>query len=376
MPHTLSSADAIAIADHSSDGILLLARDGTITYANAQSERLFRQKAENLVGHPYWEIASEASTPEAMETVERVLERGLAGRFEIFFPRLYAWHAVTAAPRAEGAALFIRDVTDRMRLLRDDAVRRGIYDVIAKAPVAIAVMRGVEHRFEMVNEAAVVLLGGRDVEGMSLANAFPELEAQGFVALLDSVFTSGQPYHASEVVIQFRRGTDTELTEGLFDVTYQPLRDADGTISGILSISVDVTSQVRARRQVEEMAGERAAILSQLAEGVVIADRNGRIRFVNEVARALHGRAELDVAPSEYAATYELLTEAGDTYPPAELPLARAVIQRETVNNARWRIRRPDGSVILVEGSAVPVSLENGSSAGAVLTMHEVGRLP
>ena len=136
MPRALSENDVALVFEHSSDGILVLGRDGTIEYANAQAERLFRQKAPTMVGVAYWTLATDASTAEAAETLDRALRAGLAGRFEIFIPRLYAWHAVTVAPRAGGAILFIRDITDRMRLLRDEAVQRGIYDVIAKAPVA------------------------------------------------------------------------------------------------------------------------------------------------------------------------------------------------------------------------------------------------
>jgi len=372
MPAMPTAPHALTVLEHTSDGVLILSRAGVVEHANPQAERLFRRKAETMVGVPFWTLAEEARTAEATETLERALARGLSGRFEIFFPLLYAWHAVTVVASKDGAVLFIRDVTDRMRLLRDEAVRRGIYDVIATAPIAISVTRGPEHRFEIVNQCARELLDGRDVEGMTLQNAFPELMEQGFGALLDGVYTTGSPYQAKEMPVRFRRGAGDEYTFGLFDVAYHPLRDMNGQINGILCISVEVTEHVETRRLIEEMAREREAILAQLAEGVISADREGRIRFVNEAARALHGRATLDVGPEEYADRYELLREDGTPITTDELPLTRAVRQRETVTGARWRIRRPDGTVVLVEGSATPVSLDNGESAGAVLTMHEV----
>lgn len=253
MSYAPRSEDAAALLEHSSDGILLLAPDGTVQYANTQAQRIFRQRSDALVGLPYWSLAEDSQTAESSETLDRALTRGLAGRFEIFLPKLYAWHAVTVAPRPDGVALFIRDVTDRMRLLRDEAVRRGIQEIVAKAPIAISITRGAEHRFDIVNAAALELLGGRDVEGMTLRNAFPELVEQGFVELLDTVYESGAPYHAREVVIQYRRGANKELVEGVFDVTYQPLRDANGMVSGILSVSVDVRELVLARRKLAEL---------------------------------------------------------------------------------------------------------------------------
>ena len=44
-----------------------------------------------------------------------------------------------------------------------------------------------------------------------------------------------------------------------------------------------------ARQRLEELAAERAAILAQIAEGVVVADATGMVTFANESARRLHG---------------------------------------------------------------------------------------
>jgi signal transduction histidine kinase len=46
-----------------------------------------------------------------------------------------------------------------------------------------------------------------------------------------------------------------ELDELFLNFVYQPLRDASGQITGIFAHGVDVTAQVRARRQIEELYG-------------------------------------------------------------------------------------------------------------------------
>ncbi len=118
-------------------------------------------------------------------------------------------------------------------------------------------------------------------------------------------------------------------------------------------------------------ATERAAILSQLAEGVIVTDAAGKIIFVNDAASRLHGVARLDVEPEDYASTYRLLTVDGQPHPFEDLPLARAVTKAEIVEDARWRIRRPDGSEVLAVGSARPVVSEDGSRIGSVLTVRD-----
>ncbi|EPX82788.1 PAS domain S-box [Rubellimicrobium thermophilum DSM 16684] len=127
----------------------------------------------------------------------------------------------------------------------------------------------------------------------------------------------------------------------------------------------------RAGMQAEARAAERAAILGQLAEGVIVTDAEGRIVFVNEAAARLHGTADLDVRPEDYAGRYHLLTMDGRPYPSHDLPLARAVLHGETVLDARWRIRRPDGTEVVAVGSARPVFAPDGTRVGSVLTLRD-----
>ena len=130
--------------------------------------------------------------------------------------------------------------------------------------------------------------------------------------------------------------------------------------------------QIRARDRIQRLAAEREAVLGNIADGVIIADADGRIVFVNDAASRLHGVAALDVPVEDYAATYHLLTLDGDPYPPSELPLARAVLHGETTVDAQWRIRRPDETEIIAQGSAAPVIADDGARLGAVLTLRDI----
>ncbi len=126
-----------------------------------------------------------------------------------------------------------------------------------------------------------------------------------------------------------------------------------------------------ATSRAEALAADQSAILGQIAEGVIVTDRTGRITLVNEAAKRIHGVAHLDVEPDAYSKTYHLLTLDGHPYPSKELPLARAVLSQETVSDARWRVVRPDGTEVLVVGSARPVLGVAGETLGAVLTVRD-----
>lgn len=128
----------------------------------------------------------------------------------------------------------------------------------------------------------------------------------------------------------------------------------------------------RARVEAEALAAEREAVLGQIADGVVILDRAGQITFANQAARRLHGVAELAPPLFAHERTYALETVEGQPYPRDEFPLAGALRRGEAVANAEWRIRRPDGTSVIVQGSAAPVLGQDGSWIAAVLVLRDV----
>lgn len=112
----------------------------------------------------------------------------------------------------------------------------------------MASLTGPEHRFEFVNLAYRQLVGERDVLGLPIREALPEIVAQGFVALLDEVRATGRPYRANAAPVVLARHTGQALEERTLDFVYQPTPGPDGTIQGVLAIGVDVTERVLAER--------------------------------------------------------------------------------------------------------------------------------
>ena len=115
----------------------------------------------------------------------------------------------------------------------------------------------------------------------------------------------------------------------------------------------------------------KSVVLDQLGEGVIVADTDGRIISVNRAAEEIHGRSLIGGAPESYSDDYQLLTMNDAPHPPEELPLARAVLRGEDVVDAAWKIRRPDGTVVIAVGTARPVRNSEGVQIGSVLTLRD-----
>ena len=150
------------------------------------------------------------------------------------------------------------------RLIHEERKRLG--DLFEQAPAFFAVLRGVEHRFELANPAYLKLVGDRPVMGETVAEALPEAIAQGFGTLLDTVYSTGEPYIGRTTPVELYRSYASSMEVRYLDFIYQPLRDLDGTISGILVFGVDVTDGHRAQQTLVQ--SEKLAAVGQMASTI------------------------------------------------------------------------------------------------------------
>ncbi|HET7896545.1 MAG TPA: ATP-binding protein, partial [Flavisolibacter sp.] len=80
-----------------------------------------------------------------------------------------------------------------------------IYRLFMAAPVAIAILRGKDQRFELTNQRYVDLAGREDIIGKTILEAFPELQHAGIKELLDGVYETGIPYVGNELSLEMVR---------------------------------------------------------------------------------------------------------------------------------------------------------------------------
>lgn len=153
------------------------------------------------------------------------------------------------AARPEGMALLTRaqEVEEAHKQLAEESAQ--FRQLFMQAPGFIAIMTEPEHIFAFCNKAYHQLVGGRDIVGKPIREALPEVVAQGFVDLLDKVYQSGEAFVGSEVSVMIERVQGAALEERFVDFVYQPIRDAEGQVSGIFVEGTDATDRVRAQRQ-------------------------------------------------------------------------------------------------------------------------------
>lgn len=152
----------------------------------------------------------------------------------------------------------------------------------------------------------------------------------------------------------------------------RPRRDPGGGVVAVEGTLQDVTGWRHAEQALREEARKLQLILDSLAEGVVVADAEGRLVHANPAATALLGIERSKGDGGGWRMGHGLLRPGGDPVPPGELPLARA-IRGERVD--------PVDVVIVVRGEPASLRLsvtgrplidEDGTLRGGVIVVAEV----
>lgn len=200
----------------------------------------------------------------------------------------YRWHMARAVPITDDKGNIIRwvgtttDIDDQKNARTiAERERARIYSVFMQAPVTIAVTMGPDHVFQMANPASLKYFPGLDVIGKKARDVFPQFEKKGFDKILNEIYQTGigKNFTAMPVPITHPDGSTDELYADLF---YEPIRDEQGFVIGILHMSVDVSEQVNALKRAEESENLFRNYVESMPQMAFTADRSGNMTYFNQ----------------------------------------------------------------------------------------------
>ncbi|QRN99618.1 CHASE3 domain-containing protein [Archangium violaceum] len=163
------------------------------------------------------------------------------------------WRARERA-EAEREELLAREQALRVQ---EEAERQRIrlQSILTQVPAAVGVYRASDQVCELANPA-LEKLHGRPLLGRAVWEAFPEQKGSPLHDIFNDVFRTGQPFTTTGMRVMLDRDNDGRFTEGYFNLTYQPLKDAGGQLEAVLLFAVEVTEQVHARQAAEAALAE------------------------------------------------------------------------------------------------------------------------
>ncbi|MBO9682581.1 MAG: PAS domain-containing protein, partial [Flavisolibacter sp.] len=223
-------------------------------------------KGPDLVGKTYSEVLPELANQEIYEQLDYVYTTGkplhkrgqrvdlvVDGKLQPF----YFNYSFTPLFNSDGSVYGVMntaaEITDLVTAKQQvEQSERNFRNMILQSPVAMCILSGEEHVIDVANEKMIQLWGKpkESVMGNPVFEALPDARDQGLEALLSEVYQKGITHKFDQRPVELVRNGKTETVYQNF--VYQPYKDVQGGVIGVLAISVEVTNQVLYQQQLKQ----------------------------------------------------------------------------------------------------------------------------
>jgi PAS domain S-box-containing protein len=156
--------------------------------------------------------------------------------------------------------------------------------------------------------------------------------------------------------------------------------DVFSTLAGQIAVALEnahlFEQQRRVERELRETRDQLEAILQGIADGIMVIDTAGQLRYVNEAAVRATGypsiQAMLGVAPADIQRKFEIMSENGQPFPLAKLPHRLALEGVQSPVEILRACNRETGQEQWSVVKARPIFDEQGRVKFAVTITHDI----
>lgn len=339
------------IIDHSTDGIVVVDREGVIQFANPAAEALFGQRATDLRGLPFPLPLVPGETTEATLLTANGSTRTVELRVSPLAWEGEAAHLVT-----------LRDITVQKQADRVLNEKRDFSVAVLDTVAALVLVLDREGRIVRLNQAWVTLsgYGAEEALGAYFWDLFVPPDEMERVRTEFERLRNGQlPSELTNYIVT--RSGERKLIAWSNTV----LRDAAGNVEYIMATGVDVTERAAIERTLQQSEARFRAVFAQSAIGMLLAGADGRLVESNAAIQKLLGYTAEELRQRSFA----------DITHPDDLPLNRRLFhevstgKRDQYQLEKRYIRR-DGEPVWVRVTAYAVK-DPGTDNPLVLAMAE-----
>jgi PAS domain S-box-containing protein len=285
----------------------------------------------------------------ALAFVPLELDRGVLGEFVLYYRET---HLSTASEievaQAIAAHVALAAKQKRAELAQARSERR--LEAMLENSATVISLKDLDGRYLLVNRMWEDLfrIAASDSIGRTDRDLFPPGTAEQFRANDLAVLAAGKALAVQENAMQ-DGGVHTYM------VVKFPVREPDGSVSGVFGIATDITE----RKRLEASSSYLAAIIESSDDAIISKDLNGLITSWNRGAERIFG----------YRAEEVLGKPVRILAPPDrrdEMPAILAKIRRgERVEHFETRRVRKDGKTIDISLTVSPIRDETGHVIGA-----------
>jgi PAS domain S-box-containing protein len=297
----------------------------------------------------------------ALDCVPR-LSREAVDRGMAFFVKL----AATLSQLGHSNFKLARSLAERDRLnaaLRDSDERFRL--VLRNAPVSVAAQdRDLSYVWAYNQRSA----GPEQIIGKRDADLFTPEEAERLAAIKRRVLD--EDLEIREQMWLGRPGGRMFL-----DVSFEPLHDEAGRVTGVGSATVDVTPMKLVEEALSQSRAELLAALESMTDAVYVSDVEGNFLDFNEAFATFHrfkSKQEASRVFADYPDILDVFFPDGTPAPLDRWAVPRA-LRGETATNQEYILRRKDtGETWVGSYSLSPIRDEHGDITGSVVVGRDV----
>jgi len=251
-------AQMISVLQHLPGGVVRVDQNERVLYVNPRQADWWRSTPVVLEGQPLADVLPR----DLLARLEPPLKRALRGdttTAELFADgrsgRKY-WHVTLVPERIHGrdvasVMVFAYDITEQKRLAQElDQQRAQLAGLVNAIPDLVS-LKDVQGRYLSGNPVFERYLGRREAQfiGMTDEQLLPAEQAQTIRAQDERAMAAWQPLVIEETLTFADDGYC-----GQFETVKTPMRDMFGRVTGLLSVSRDITERQRAAQEIERLA--------------------------------------------------------------------------------------------------------------------------
>ena len=290
---------------------LLLWGDGNIVFYNdafsdSVDSTIVLGESVNSTGILYKTIA--ASLEKLYITCNGISES------EVFIPKIEngiltdAWWSLNYIPifntngQVSGVSISFNNISATIKAVNSLKKENANMRLMAlQAPVAICVFTNQNYIIDLVNPLMQEMLGRDSAHllGKPFFEAMPELTDSGLKEILNDVWASGKSFISKEQLFKLPRKNGFETVYVTY--IYEPMKDHDENVHGIMVVAIDVTEQVIARLKSEQNESNIRSIIKSAPFPIgVYVGPEMIIEFANQALLDIWGK-DKTVIGKEYA---------------------------------------------------------------------------
>lgn len=308
-------------------GVLFFKLDGRIHDANGALERMSGYTAEELRRITDW---AQLTPPEFMDVTRRaaaeLAEHGVTAPYEKQWIRkdgsrfwgLFSPTRLSGSGSESECVEFTIDISESKRAVEQLRLHRQLLETMVNhLPAAVALIRGSDLTFQMVNPGYQAFAPGKQMTGKTIAEVWPE-HMPLFGQRCGHVLETGEPIHEVDERFETRPDCEGPLETTYFTWSIRKVNLLDEVQPGLLIACWETT----ASKKIELALAERTSLLSGVLEGttdvIFVKDLNGGMLLVNPAFAAavgstpelLAGKTDADWFPPDVAAAVRRQDEA------------------------------------------------------------------